>query len=250
VFTPLSIESEYERVPWATLTFLLLMAGGTTWAASATYEELAPFLFTPTDVQPWQSLTSLFLHADWRHFFGNALSLWVFGRYVEERLGPARFAVLVIAFGYFADAFDLLRGASLPSLGASGAIAGLMTLTLFQAPRARLSTNLAWWLPRRLDMSVWIYVGLWLVLELWAASHARDSGVAHGAHLGGALAGCLAAWALRSRRLKGTRWWFPRELGGGAKGAESYERLMQSEAMWRTIHEHQRRRREGGDAGP
>jgi membrane associated rhomboid family serine protease len=243
VFTPLSIDVPYSRIPWACLVLIGLMVGATVLASGAEADDVAPYLLTPGNVEPWQPLTSLFLHADTWHLCFNALYLWVFGRYVEDRVGPARFVLLFVLFGLVADAAYLWWGQGLPALGASGAIAGMMTLALFQAPRAGMLVSLGWipWMSQR--PPVWLLVGLWLVNEILFLRDLSD-GVAHAAHLGGAFAGCLAAWVLRASWLKETGWHFPREPNGGARVSAGFHELMSGEAAWKAIYERMRRQRE------
>ena len=153
---------------------------------------------------------------------------------------PWRFVILFLTLAACGDAFYLARDGSAPACGASGAIAGLMTLTLFQAPRAEMVTGISWFMRR---LQVWFVVGLWLAVEFLLAGDATD-GVAHAAHLGGALGGCVAAWVLRNPRLEGSRWYFPREPEGGAPQTQAYRELMAGESAWKAIYEHQKRQRE------
>ena len=238
MFTPVAIDLPTSRFPWATLGLVALMGIGTAWVYESP-EAVWPYVLTPWDVQPWQFLTSLFLHLDVLHFVFNAIYLWVFGRYVEDRLGPGRFAILFLLLGSAASGVYLARGEGLPALGASGAIAGLMALTLFQAPRAAMVV--AWGSAAK--PPVWVIVGFWLAVEIFKLGGLPD-GIAHSAHVGGALAGCLAAWCLRSQRLANTGWHFPREPEGGLRHSAAYEKLTGEESMWKAIYERKRMERE------
>lgn len=242
MFTPLAIDVPYERTPWATLSLILLMGGATALADPAVPEGLEPLLLTPRDFEPHQLLTSLFLHAGSAHLIGNALYLWVFGRYVEDRIGPLRLVLLFVLFGIAASITYLWGNDGLPALGASGAISGLMTLTLFQAPGAGMVVGLGWlpWFSHR--PPVWFLVGPWVLLEVLAV-HGLPDGIAHTAHVGGALAGCLTAWLLRGEWLRRTAWHFPRERDGGASTSPRFRELESSESMWKAILEQQQKQR-------
>jgi len=147
----------------------------------------------------WQSLklmatmfTSLFLHAGWVHLLGNLLFLWVFGEALEDELGPWRF----LGFYFFCGFFALLLHAvvasrlSVPIIGASGAIAGLLGAYLIRYPQAPVQT-LFFLLVRFKIIAVpaYVWLGLWLVLQFYGL---RQGGpVAWFAHLGGFLTGLL-----------------------------------------------------------
>ena len=94
-----------------------------------------------TDLVPyWSLFTSLFLHGGWVHLIGNMWTLWIFGDNVEDRMGPGRFTLFYLACGLAAGVCHVLfnPGSTIPSIGASGAIAGVMGayLVLFLAEMA------------------------------------------------------------------------------------------------------------------
>ncbi len=148
----------------------------------------------------WQSLrllatmfTSLFLHAGWVHLLGNLLFLWVFGEALEDELGHWRF----LGFYFFCGFFSLLIHAvvasrlSVPIIGASGAIAGLLGAYLLRFPQAPVQT-LFYLLVRFTIVPVpaYVWLGLWLLLQVYGL---RQGGpVAWFAHLGGFFTGLLA----------------------------------------------------------
>src|SRR5579863_6895008 len=98
----------------------------------------------PAHLRPITLLTSLFLHGGWTHIIGNMLFLWAFGKSLEDAMGHTRFLMFYLACGVAAGithvAFNLYT--TLPTVGASGAIAGVMGAYLIKFPRARIHTLL------------------------------------------------------------------------------------------------------------
>jgi membrane associated rhomboid family serine protease len=144
-------------------------------------------------------LVSMFLHGNLLHIAGNLLFLWVFGRRVEDRLGPIGFLAFYLVAGLVAAAAQVLADPSstIPFIGASGAIAGVMGAYLVWFPRARINTVffvivVVWFkVPAR-----WLLL-VWFVLQFFTGP---NSDVAWVAHVGGFLFGVLFAWLARPRR--------------------------------------------------
>ncbi len=141
---------------------------------------------------------SMFLHAGILHLAGNMLFLWIFGDNVEHRLGRFWFFTVYLASGVFATlSFALLAGNSMtPLVGASGAISGVLGIYFYLFPKNQIKVFVfiffffdVWLLPSR------IVLGFFLVLDnLLPMLFGAQSGVAHGAHVGGFFAGLLVAW--------------------------------------------------------
>ena len=154
--------------------------------------------------------TGMFLHASWLHILGNMLFLWIFGNNVEDVMGRVRFLVFYVASGFVAALaqaavtlhFAGTHAASVPTVGASGAIAGVLGAYFVLLPRARVVTLLLGLIPFPLRAS--IFLGLWFVFELWQADFSLThpgsaGGVAFTAHAGGVLFGALTVrlWQVR-----------------------------------------------------
>ena len=148
--------------------------------------------------------TSMFMHAGWLHLGGNMLYLWIFGDNVEDRFGHAKFIVFYLICGLAATfaqlAFSL--GSHVPSLGASGAIAGVLGSYILLFPQGRVSVLQG---QRVIQVPALIVIGLWIVLQLFSgigsvASSAQTGGVAYMAHIGGFLAGVVLTFMLRGSR--------------------------------------------------
>lgn len=158
----------------------------------------------------WPTLiTSMFLHGGWFHFLGNMLYLWIFGDNVEERLGHGTFLFFYLACGVAAGLAHIYMNPSslIPTLGASGAIAGVMGAYFVLYPHSRILTLVPLIIFFRvMEVPAVVFLGIWFVVQFFsgAASAGADSGgVAFWAHVAGFAAG--AFWMLASRRRR-TRW--------------------------------------------
>ncbi|HYM13732.1 MAG TPA: rhomboid family intramembrane serine protease, partial [Bryobacterales bacterium] len=122
-----SFVHEFAVIPWQYFHGVYVTSGGALRPVSA------PDLIVPL-------FTSMFLHAGWLHLIGNMLYLWIFGDNVEDRLGHGRYLIFYILCGIGAALAHIFfnAGSRLPSLGASGAIAGVLSAYLLLYPRARV----------------------------------------------------------------------------------------------------------------
>lgn len=175
--------------------FLLELAGGqglvSRWAA------------TPADIAAGHHLetlfTSMFMHASWSHIIGNMIFLWAFGPEIEDAMGPIRYALFYVLGGLVAMLAQIMAdpAATIPGLGASGAIAAVMGAFLITYPQDRIRTVVffGWWIGVRFIPAVFL-IGFWLLIQLLnlgAVANTEQGGVAYMAHLGGALFGVVTA---------------------------------------------------------
>lgn len=152
------------------------------------------------------ALTSMFLHGSWVHLIANMWFLWLFGNNVEDSLGRLRFVVFYVLVGMGAAAGHVLAGPDsvIPTVGASGAISGLMGAYLVLYPRVRIQTLFVFVIILRV-----IAVPAWLVLILWFATQLlagysdpmAEAGVAFWAHIGGFIAGVVLIKPFENRQL-------------------------------------------------
>jgi membrane associated rhomboid family serine protease len=145
-------------------------------------------------------LTSMFLHGGWLHIIGNMWVLWIFGDNIEDYLGHIPYLIFYLISGIAASITHILlnAGSNVPSVGASGAIAGVMGAYFLLYPRARVLTLVPliifftfWWLP------AWIVLGYWFLVQFLVGttsigySSQTSGGVAVWAHVGGFVAGVV-----------------------------------------------------------
>jgi membrane associated rhomboid family serine protease len=143
-------------------------------------------------------ITAMFLHGGFMHIAGNMLYLWVFGNNVEDSMGRLRFLVFYLIGGVIASTTQVLAGSNsrLPTVGASGAIAGVLGAYIVLFPRARIQTLLfLGYFARVAQLPALLVLGFWFVLQLFngllAFGGAQIGGVAWFAHIGGFVAGLL-----------------------------------------------------------
>lgn len=136
-------------------------------------------------------VTSMFLHAGWLHLLGNMLYLWIFGDNVEDAMGHGRFVVFYMVCGVTAVLVNGLPdpASTIPTVGASGAIAGVLGAYLLLYPRAKvLVWAFAWFV---FKLPAWVVLGGWLALQVFFAGWGGESNVAWWAHIGGMVAGMI-----------------------------------------------------------
>lgn len=159
--------------------------------------------FRPADPSLQSLFTAMFLHASWLHLAGNMLFLWIFGDNVEHRLGRLQYLLAYLGTGVAATLFFALfvPGSQVPLLGASGAISGVLGFYFLWFPRNKVKTFVflfpfimtTFMIPARLVLGFFLLVDN---LIPFLVTSGGGAGVAHGAHIGGFLAGLGAAWGL------------------------------------------------------
>jgi membrane associated rhomboid family serine protease len=159
-------------------------------------------------------LTAMFLHAGWEHILGNMLFLWVFGPEIEDAMGPVRYMVFYLLGGLTATFAQIAMSpdATIPNLGASGAIAAVMGAFLITYPRDQIRTVvfLGFYTTVTLVPAV-LLVGIWFLTQLFsevgALAVVQTGGVAYMAHIGGFIFGALTARIFENRaRLASQPW--------------------------------------------
>ena len=162
----------------------------------------------------WEgTFTSMFMHGSWEHIIGNMLFLWIFGNNVEDALGRVRFLFWYLAAGVAATAlqtfvtltFGSVRDASIPNIGASGAIAGVLGAYFLLLPRARVLSAIFFGLIFFREIPAVWFLGIWIALQLWQGGFGlthpdQTGGVAVFAHIGGFAFGVLTVFLVARRR--------------------------------------------------
>jgi membrane associated rhomboid family serine protease len=146
-------------------------------------------------------LSAMFMHGSWMHILGNMLYLWIFGDNVEDHLGRGRYLVFYLVCGVAASVAQILYSPDsyIPSLGASGAIAGVLGAYAIKFPRNKVRVLMM----RTITQMPAIFVlGLWILLQVVSqvgTPAGEASGVAYMAHIGGFVAGLILVMVMARR---------------------------------------------------
>jgi membrane associated rhomboid family serine protease len=147
-------------------------------------------------------LSAMFMHGSWLHLIGNMLYLWIFGDQIEHLLGRGRFIAFYLLCGLAASVAQILYGPDgvVPSLGASGAIAGVLGAYLVKFPRNRIRVLFGRGVT---TMPALMVLGLWIVLQIFSqvsTPASEATGVAYMAHIGGFIAGIILIMVMAAGR--------------------------------------------------
>ena len=210
---PLQDDNPTELTPLVTITFIGICVLAFLYQASLPpphaetlvfqYGAIPALLFGRADLPPAIDvgipayatlLTSMFMHGGWMHLIGNMLYLWIFGNNVEDVMGHARFVVFYVTCGILAALCHALTDptSTIPMVGASGAISGVLGAYILLFPRAHVLV----FMPGIGMMRVagGVVLGLWFVMQLLSGGMSIGSsggGVAFFAHIGGFVAGMV-----------------------------------------------------------
>ena len=180
--------------------------------ALGTYVPISNDLVCAVDNNPinvWTPLISMFLHGGWGHILGNALFFWVFGNNIEDSMGPGRFLVFYLLCGLIAAATHVLMSptSAVPTVGASGAISGVLGAYLVLYPRVRVNMLFIFIIFFKVfAIPAWIVLIYWFGLQVLTAYATPlnpdvSGGVAVWAHIGGFVAGMVLIKVFENRRL-------------------------------------------------
>lgn len=144
-------------------------------------------------------IVSMFMHGGWAHIFGNMTFLWIFGDNVEDRLGHARYLIFYLVCGVIASLAHVFTtvlfgsNALVPSLGASGAISGVLGAYIVLYPRKSVRVVMFWFLT---TVPAFVAIGLWFAFQVASGlgifgDGSQAGGVAYAAHVGGFIAGLI-----------------------------------------------------------
>ena len=208
---PLHDDNPTQITPWVTVSLIVICVLVFFWQLSlgnrvelAVYslgmipavvfggKELLPELSL---VPEWMTIfTSMFLHGGWMHLIGNMLYLWIFGNNIEDAMGHGRFIVFYLLCGVFAVLAQALPNpdSTIPMIGASGAISGVLGAYLLLYPHARVLVGIPFgFYLHTVYIPAGLVLGFWFVMQLIssAGSSGEGGGVAFGAHIGGFIAG-------------------------------------------------------------
>ncbi|GFE63427.1 rhomboid family intramembrane serine protease [Litoreibacter roseus] len=218
---PIRDHNPSEKTPWVTYALILVnvVVFISYWPLFDDPREINMFFdqwaMRPVEVSNGEEyytlVTSMFLHGGIMHLLGNMLFLWIFGDNLEEQLGHVTFLGFYLLSGLGADVFQLLSdpGSVVPTVGASGAIAGVMGGYLLLYPKAKVDILLIIVIVFKIiPVPAWLMLGLWFLLQVvqGVVVDGSGGGVAHWAHAGGFIVGLLLmipVWL----RLGGPMYW-------------------------------------------
>ena len=202
-----------RTTPYITTTIIVLNAITWLFEVSLPQDSLNQFIGTygvvPAYFSPPTLITSMFLHGSWMHVIGNMWYLWIFGDNVEDRLGHGRFIVFYLLCGIAAAIGQIVMDptSTLPTIGASGAIAGVMGAYFVLYPQSRVLTLIPliiFW--EVIELPAYILLGFWFVMQLFSAgaiavtaSSHGSGGVAFAAHVAGFLVGMAGVFVFKKR---------------------------------------------------
>jgi membrane associated rhomboid family serine protease len=165
------------------------------------FADIHPRDFVPP---PLTLFTAMFVHGGLLHLGMNMLYLWIFGDNIEDRLGHMRFLFFYIATGVVASLSHVLihPSSTVPLLGASGAVAGVLGAYFLLFPKANVLTLIVFFFVHIVRIPAVVFLGLWFALQVLSST--AGGGIAWYAHIGGFLAGALAVVLMRGKK---RRWW-------------------------------------------
>jgi membrane associated rhomboid family serine protease len=175
--------------------------------------EMTPHAFLTGPGSYVTLVTSMFLHGGFLHLLGNMWTLAIFGDNVEDRMGKLRFLVFYLVCGIVAGVVHVYFNAAstVPTIGASGAISGVMGAYLVLYPRARVITLIPLlFYPLFVELPAYVFLGVWFTAQILSGAARPDDlqeagGIAFLAHVGGFVAGVLLHWLFLQpqRRVRG-----------------------------------------------
>ena len=157
----------------------------------------------PTGGFGWPTLfTSMFSHGSWGHLISNMWFLWIFGNNIEDSMGHLRFLAFFVLTGLIASGAHIFMSpdSSIPAVGASGAISGIMGAYFILYPKARINTFVFYHVR---PIPAWVFLGIWMGMQflgLGVAETGDGGGIAYAAHLGGLFAGLGLVFLFRKTK--------------------------------------------------
>lgn len=203
------------------VTTLLIIACALVFLFELTLDEysrnylIALYGVVPAHFRPITLITSLFLHGGWMHIIGNMLFLWAFGKSLEDAMGHTKFLVFYFVCGIAAGITHIAfnQYSSIPTVGASGAIAGVMGAYLIKFPSARIVTLIFVFIfITTVDLPAAFLLIFWFLIQFFSGvGSVGESSISHGevawfAHVGGFVAG-MALVKLLPTRQRFPRWY-------------------------------------------
>ena len=211
-----SIDYQYVTVTLIVLNVAIYAIFQTGWFIPLEDENTAAFAVIPAELMGHGSgdqsfatpflvparlnlITYMFLHGSWIHLLGNMLFLWVFGDNVEDAMGHLRFLMFYLMCGIFAAVVHswMMADSDLPLIGASGAVAGIISAYLILHPNVKIWVLALWRIP--IKITAYWALGFWILAQFANLLFDNEENVAWGAHIGGLAAGAVLILFMRRR---------------------------------------------------
>jgi len=246
---PVGTNLKLKNVPWATIGLLLA-----NWiifiSLHGAYYDIgfwisSYFFSVPGEQYPWQLITYMFFHASLWHLLGNSIYLWVFGIFVEDKLGWKAYLFLYFLTGIAAGLINgtmvglfMRERVFIPVLGASGAISGIMGVYLYRCYYSKIKLLISIWLPIRIQIPAVIILTLWFIKDFMGGIDSIRGiyqNVAFWSHVGGFAAGFGACKYLhyeteaRKEKLEFVAETTLNQYGGYGIGIEAAEKLLETD---------------------
>ncbi len=206
-----------RTTPYVTVTIIVLNALAWVYELALPAPALDDFIrswgVVPADVTRSTYVSSMFLHGSWMHVIGNMWYLWIFGDNVEDRMGHGRFVLFYLLCGVGAAIGHVVAQPEslVPTIGASGAIAGVMGAYFVLYPHSRVLTLIPliiiWEI---VELPAIFLLGFWFILQLFsagatalAATAGASGGIAFVAHVAGFVLGAAGVWVFKQRQPRG-----------------------------------------------
>jgi membrane associated rhomboid family serine protease len=209
-----------RTTPYITITIIVLNALAWFFELALPRDVLPVFLqvygVVPADFSASTLITSMFLHGSWSHVLGNMWYLWIFGDNVEDRMGHGRFVVFYLLCGMAAALGQIAMDpqSTLPTIGASGAIAGVMGAYFVLYPQSRVLTLIPLIIFFEIiELPAIFLLGFWFLMQLFSAGTVAVTANTHGgggvafmAHVAGFLVGVIGVFLFRKRQQPDVYW--------------------------------------------
>jgi membrane associated rhomboid family serine protease len=212
---PLRDDIRSEKRPWVTWGLMAACVGVFAWQMLSELNDpkagdvlVRAYGMIPSDIvrgrHLWTLLTSMFMHAGFFHIIGNMLYLWIFGDNVEDAFGRWRYLLVYLFTGIAGSLLQIVISphSSIPTIGASGAISGIMGAYFVLFPRARVLTVIPiFFFIRLIYLPAPLLLGFWILFQVVSGCSAApgNGGVAYFAHIGGFVSGLLIGLVMKNR---------------------------------------------------
>jgi len=204
-FSPLYDTAPRKGFPFLTISLIILNVLIFFWSLNDFERIIYQYGFIPANFSFFTIFTCMFLHGGFDHLFGNMWYLWIFGDNVESKLGKMKFLLLYFLSGYFAAFLHFLVDptSKIPSIGASGAISGILGAYLYFFPKEKILSRVGYTF---VHIPAFVVIGFWFLLQLIFGAISllgfSGSNIAFWAHIGGFLFGFIFSRFLKKKKKK------------------------------------------------